>query len=130
MKFKYKKYSKTHFRPIIPVEIVWGGSKIRYEVLVDSGADLCIFDSQIADILGIDLKKGAKEQVIGVTGVPQDYYLHTVTLKVGGREYKAEVGFTDISRQSYGIVGQKGFFDSFIVKFDLSKEEIDLKPKF
>ncbi|MEK7088660.1 MAG: hypothetical protein AAB913_00845 [Patescibacteria group bacterium] len=29
----------------------------------------------------------------------------------------------------YGLVGQKGFFDNFIVKFDLLKEEIDLKTR-
>jgi len=29
----------------------------------------------------------------------------------------------------YGIVGQKGFFENMVVKFDLLKEEIDLKPR-
>lgn len=29
----------------------------------------------------------------------------------------------------YGIVGQKGFFDLFIVRFDLLKEEVELKPR-
>jgi len=30
---------------------------------------------------------------------------------------------------NYGVVGQNGFFDNFIVKFDLSKEEIELKNR-
>ena len=29
----------------------------------------------------------------------------------------------------YGIVGQKGFFDIFVVKFDLLKEEIELRAR-
>jgi len=27
----------------------------------------------------------------------------------------------------YGLVGQRGFFENFIVKFDLQKEEVELK---
>jgi hypothetical protein len=27
------------------------------------------------------------------------------------------------------VVGQRGFFDIFVVKFDLLKEEIELKPR-
>jgi hypothetical protein len=27
---------------------------------------------------------------------------------------------------TYGILGQKGFFDSFVIKFNLSKREIEL----
>ena len=27
----------------------------------------------------------------------------------------------------YGVVGQRGFFEKFTVKFDLKKEEIELK---
>ena len=29
----------------------------------------------------------------------------------------------------FGLVGQKGFFDLFIVKFDLLRSEIELKPR-
>jgi len=29
----------------------------------------------------------------------------------------------------YGVVGQNGFFDIFVVKFDLIKEEIELKER-
>ena len=33
----------------------------------------------------------------------------------------------DIALHGHGILGQKGFFDIFTVKFDLGKEEIELK---
>ena len=47
-------------------------------------------------------------------------------------EYEIDAGFMpDVSGRimSYGIVGQNGFFDKFVVKFDLSKEEIELRRK-
>lgn len=127
MKFKYKNYGSGVLRPVIPVEIINKGIVLPYEVLVDSGADSCIFDAQIAEILGIDVFAGQKKTVWGITGVGADYYAHRLTVKVGGWSYEIEVGFlADIARLGYGVVGQKGFFDIFVVKFDLQKEEIEL----
>lgn len=129
MKFKYKRYGLGTLRPIIPVEVSCNGIDIPYEVLIDSGADICIFDSNIADILGIDVVKGIRHEVWGITGVPEYYYLHRVTIVINGLKYKTDVGFMNLRNQSFGIVGQKGFFDKFTVKFDLQEEEIEIKYK-
>ena len=130
MKFQYKKYGPGVLRPVIPVEIIYKGKTVSYEALVDSGADCCIFPAQIADVLGIDVKSGEKKEVWGVTGVSEDYFVHYVELIVGGWSYDVKVGFLpNIARLGYGILGQKGFFDTFIVKFDLLKSEIELKTR-
>lgn len=129
MKFKYKKYGSDILRPVIRIEISYGSINVPYSVLVDSGADICIFDADIAAILGIDITKGIRHEVAGLTGVPQYYYLHRVSIIVGGISHRADVGFMKMNNQSFGIVGQKGFFDKFIVKFDLEKEEIELKER-
>ena len=34
-----------------------------------------------------------------------------------------------MGRYGHGIVGQLGFFDHYIVKFDYAKEEIELKKR-
>lgn len=128
MKFRYKKYSPTILRPVIPTEIIFNEKSIKYEVLVDSGADICIFDAQIGEIIGIDIKKGEKKTVSGITGKSEFYFLHSVKLNVGGWRYTVKVGFLpNMSNQTYGVVGQKGFFDKYSVKFDLNKEEIELR---
>lgn len=129
MKFKYKKYGPDIFRPVIQIEVSLNSISIPYEVLVDSGADICIFDEDVAQILGINIIKGIRHEVIGVTGIPQYYYLHRVDVIVGGIKYQTEVGFMKLSNQVFGIVGQRGFFSKFIVKFDLNKKEIELKPR-
>lgn len=80
MKFKYRKTSisspfserKTLVRPIIPISLKSGERSLRYEALIDSGADLA---------------------------------------------------------DQTGILGQYGFFDKFIVKFDLRKEDIEIKGR-
>src|SRR3989344_3066142 len=131
MKFDYKRYGKT-LRPVIPVTIQRGDVKVGYEVLVDSGADLCIFHEEIGMALGIHVRTGEKREVFGIGGKASLYYLHTITLIVGGWPHKVEVGFMpDVAGRvmPYGVVGQKGFFNLFVVKFDLAKEEVELKPR-
>jgi hypothetical protein len=131
MKFKYKQYGATTIRPVIEIKLKSLDS-LRYEVLVDSGADLCIFNSEVGEAIGIDVKKGKPREVFGVGGKASIYYLHPVKIDVGGWEYEIQAGFmSDVAGRSvpYGVVGQKGFFENFIVKFDLKKEEIELKTR-
>jgi hypothetical protein len=130
MKFRYKKFGSGVLRPVIPVEIGHGTASIPYEVLVDSGADFCIFDAGIAELLDIDLQSGIPAQVVGITGTLETYYIHQVRLTIGGWPYDVAVGFLqNIARMGYGVVGQNGFFDKFVVKFDLASEEVELKRK-
>ena len=130
MNFKYKKYAPNVLRPVIPVEIHYNDIEVPYEVLVDSGADICVFDAGIAEILGINLKSGREDKIAGLTGASEPFYLHTVIISVGGWEYEVEVGFLpNIGKYGYGVVGQRGFFENFVVKFDIKKEEIELKPR-
>ncbi|KKT80636.1 MAG: hypothetical protein UW78_C0030G0002 [Candidatus Azambacteria bacterium GW2011_GWA1_44_9] len=130
MKFKYKNYGQGFLRPVIPIEIIYQNLSIPCEALVDSGADFCIFDAQIGELLGINITKGERREVWGITGVGQSYYVHLVEIKVGGWSYKIKVGFLpEIAKLGYGVLGQRGFFDIFVVKFDLLKEEIELKVR-
>ena len=132
MKFNYKRYGPDVLRPVIEIKVKSNSNVFKYHVLVDSGADMSLFHSEVADALGIDLTKGKKGLVTGVGGKSSEYFLHKVLVEVGGWEHGMEIGFIPtIGGRSapYGIVGQKGFFENFIVKFDLPKEEIELKPK-
>ena len=104
---------------------------IGYDVLIDSGADFCIFDGGFGEVLCLDVRSGKLIEFGGVqANRPSSAYLHEVTLSVGGSRHKILAGFSyDIAPSGYGIVGQKGFFDIFTVKFDLAKEEIELKER-
>lgn len=131
MKFRYKNYGQGVLRPVIPIEVIFNNKSVGYEVLIDSGSDLNIFSSEIAGLLGIDLTRDDKGEVSGITGENKPFYFHNLDIKVGGNLYRnIRVGFLeDIGKYAYGVVGQKGFFDIFVVKFDLLKKEIELKPR-
>ena len=128
MKFTYKRFSNGACRPIIPFEVSNGKKSVRYLALVDSGSDLCVFHKEIADILDIDIEKGKKAHVSGVTeGEKQSYYIHPVTLSFGGLKHTADVGFmANLSKSGHGILGQYGFFDKYKVSFNLLEEEIEI----
>ncbi len=90
-----------------------------------------MFDAEIAEAIGIkNLESGGKFSFSGVTGKKEYGYMHTVTLKIHGCSYRTKVGFSkSISDRGYGIVGQKGFFDYFSVKFDYSEKSVVLTKK-
>lgn len=137
MKFKYQKIQiekseafperKFILRPIIPIILRHEDKKVGYRVLIDSGADYNIFHGVIGEILGLDLKMGRKENLGGISGHTLTAFFHFVDAEVGGWGYKLYCGFSyDIPPFGYGVVGQKGFFDTFKVSFDYRKEEIEL----
>ena len=141
MKFSYFKFPlsvKSDFfgdfiyKPIIPIELKFKNNSINYLALIDSGADLSIIDAEAGEYLGIDVKNGKEEYFGGVQEAGLAVaYLHDVQIGIGDFRKKVTVGFSyDIAEHGYGIFGQKGFFDLFIVKFDFLKTEIELKPRF
>lgn len=140
MKFKYLKFPLTRpseffgtsiLKPIVPVQITAGREVIRYAALIDSGADFCIFDGQIGEYLGLDVRAGRREVFGGIQERGgAEAFLHNISISIGGWKYGIDAGFSyDIAQHGFGILGQKGFFDLFVVKFDLLKEEIEIKER-
>ena len=129
MTFKYKRIAPGLLRPIIPILLQAKSDPIKVEVLVDSGADICIFDTQIGELLGLNVKKGKIGSVTGVTGAEEQTYSHNIILDVGGNRLSINAVFKDNMPQEYGNVGQVGFFNYFVVVFDYRKERVELVPK-
>ena len=131
MKFNYKQYGE-YLRPVIPVIISNGGKEVEYQVLVDSGADKCVFDAEIGRAIGITVENSEVKKVFGIGGKIVSYYSHPVKLKLGKHSFQIEAGFMPAVTGGivpYGFAGQKGFFDKFIVKFDYKKEEVELTKR-
>jgi hypothetical protein len=134
MQFLYKKFKLTDgtelLKPIIPIGLLLNDKLIRYEALIDSGADFNIFNAEIGELLGINIRSGKKVKFSGIAGEPFEVYLHNLTLEVGGWQYKIVAGFSyQISPYGFGILGQKGFFDLFRIKFIFSRGIIEITPE-
>lgn len=137
MKFKYRELEVKHspssnkkkkiLRPIIPIFLVSKTTIVGYEALIDSGADYNIFDAAIADILNIKLTSGKKRQIIGLGGQKIKGYEHSVILKLSNHSYNTFVVFSkEIPPNSWGVLGNQGFFDHFKISFFYRKGIIDI----
>ena len=129
MKYSYKAFPLSHTDPVTKLDYAWrpvlrvfishnGKRSAPLESLVDTGAGHCVFDAEIADGLGIPVRKGQEVAFSGIArGAETIGYLHMVTLTVAAQNYDAPIVFA-YSLSTTGVLGQIGFFDHFIVTFD------------
>lgn len=133
MIFKYRKLNtpspfskqKHLLRPIIPVSLINKKCSIRYEALIDSGADFSIFPIEIAEKLNIKLDE---KQCLYFSGLEKDLikgYKSSIIIRIGEYNYKTKIIFADLTGKS-GILGQDGFFSLFKVRFSYKQEEIEI----
>lgn len=119
MEFGYKVYGDGVARPVIHVTLSFQGKELDYELLIDSGADMCMFGMEVALFLGYDFTGAEKGYVAGVGGEPMVYYKAPVTVVVAGTFFVVEAGFLpNVSQFDYGVAGRKDFFEQFIVTFN------------
>ena len=135
MRFPYQRlivkdpHRKVHavFRPLIPVDLSRGGRWLPTYGLIDSGADICLFGKDLALRLGLILPSGRQKSLQGIGRGRISFYLHVVTLRIGNHTVKAEVGFSEgISHLPVAILGQKGFFENFLVAFNYPKRWVEV----
>lgn len=101
---------------------------VGYEALIDSGADFNVFHSEIAQILDIDYKKGRKRQIFGLGNQEIKGYECNVEMKLQGfPKFVSPVIFSSqIPPHSFGVLGNKGFFGHFEIRFDYSSRSIEI----
>ena len=139
MQFKYNNFPHPAggivTRPVIQIRMrnlrMRSSPMILFEALVDSGSDRCIFSSDIADLLGIDVRATDAVLYVGgvVAGRGRPIYIHPVEIEVAGNSCGVvEVGFMpEFSRSGYGLLGRSGFFDRFsFVKFRENENVLEI----
>ena|ERR1035437_4909747 len=132
MRLKYTYLDGAIERPYADIEVSSGNKTKPYLVLVDSGADINLFSSELGEALDIDISSGEPLSVRGATGDEQTFFLHPITISVGSISFNTTAAFADIPHlESAGLAGQRGFFSHFRVTFDFDALEFDLirKPK-
>ncbi len=137
MRFPYFKLPNQDSRkksisvPWIPVRVMARDAEKKFLMLVDSGADNCILDRDVAQFLGINIYDGELIKTGGIGEEADIYYFDDVYINVGGEEIKTRCGFKDgylINGWISGVLGRQGFFDHFKVCVDEKQKEIELKP--
>ena len=75
-----------------------------------------MFHAQLGKALGLDIAKGEPETTNGIAG-PTTVYLHNISLYAPGGIIPLFAGFS-LDLPVAGLLGMRGFFDSFKITFD------------
>ena len=127
MIYSYKEITPAIKRPIIEIIILTKNNYTIYPVLIDSGADYCIFSTELAKDLGVELSK-SKISFRGIGKGKVMGRLAEIEMRISNHMYKTKVLFTEIGKFGHGILGQHGFFDHFDVKLSYQKQTIEIEP--
>ena len=120
-------------RPFLQVRLTntGNGRSIPCWALVDSGADYNLFPSAIGEVLGHDLPKGRKIATTGVGGGIASFVHRENRLEAHEDlgPIEPDVAFSDdMNLFGFGLLGQRGFFDHYRVRFDFRAATFSLDP--
>lgn len=113
-------YGATAHRPLIFASVTASnGLSAEAAVLLDSGADNCLFPLRLASLLNLDVYAMPREFTGGVGSESNATYFDDLKIDLGkGIVFSAYVGFTEgMDAMAIGLLGQDGFFDHFNVEF-------------
>lgn len=68
---------------------------IAYTVVVDTGADYCVFPASVALDLGIALRRCAQHAALGIGGPQKVFLYRALRLRLGSWELVVPVGFVE-----------------------------------
>ncbi len=123
MKFSYIVFEGKHL-PIVSL-IVEGKKAVEINAFVDSGASLSVFSFDVAEFAGIDAEKGKKSFVRIGDGSFIEIFVHTLNVKLAGKEFKAKIGFSRGLGIGFNIIGREGIFENYIVSFNEKEKTVE-----
>ena len=126
MRFPYFQLGPRDFAPIIPLKLLGREGWIDFEAYVDSGASYSIFNADRAEILGIRPRRGKTIHLTVGDGGLLEVHLHTLAVKLAGKEFRAEIGFSPQLGVGFNLLGRKSFFDRFRFCFDDRHRRIEI----
>ncbi len=137
MKFKYRyvpdKYSANSMvrMPFLPIRLCYGEKTTNLVGLIDTGATDCLFDREVAEELGIDLKNTPLEkEYFGIADQTVIGYMHQIEFQIQGFSewIDLEAGFLD-TKLHYPLLGQSGFFDNYEVILKRYRGRFEVKSR-
>ena len=123
--FPYRRNPEGSYFPVIPVRIIFKDKARNTSALVDSGATISIFRTEIAVRLGIVIERG-EETIMGGVGGRIKGYLHTVSIVAAEKKFSCPVIFSYEYLVSFNLLGRAGFFENFRVTFDEINQRVEI----
>ncbi len=127
MKFEYA-YTRIRNRyfPLVPIKLGVGDNAFETFGLIDSGASISLFKTDIAHQLGIDIESGTNHILEGISG-KIIVYTHEIPVFVNNVQFICRIGFSEEYIASFNLLGRDNFFIKFLITFDEIKKKIFLE---
>lgn len=125
LNFPYKTDAQGNSFPVIPLSLKFANKKKEFFALVDSGATISIFRSEVADSLGIDINSG-KEIYLGGVGGRIKGYIHKLEVEIGGKQFTCPIVFSYEYLVSFNLLGRAAFFEKFKIIFEEENNKLIL----
>jgi len=118
VEFPYLPDQHGHYAPIVYLQ-GWTGNRWLYlQAYVDSGASWSIFHLDVAQLLGVPLKKVTRRYMSLGNGNVLPIYLTRIRVRFASQEFTVPAGFSDALRMGFNLLGRAGFFDRFLMCFN------------
>lgn len=137
MKYSYVAYGgeldnqgKVLRMPFVDATITGTKGSIELFALIDSGSTYCLANMVFAEHLGITPDKTQGVPVYGVVGQRQQKlaYPADVPVKVKGQD-PITLPIYFMETDSFALIlGQKGFFDNFTIRFKKKTKTFEISP--
>ena len=124
--FPYRQNPEGLFFPIIPFRIFYQNKITDSSALIDSGATISIFKTDMADSLGIKIADGKEIFMGGVAGRIKGY-LHKLRIEAAGKTFYVQAIFSYEYLVSLNLLGRQSFFEKFKISFVEKQKKIILE---
>jgi hypothetical protein len=113
--------------PIIPIYLHFQNNSYHTYGLVDSGANRCLFNTNVGTNLGIDVTSVKASHGQSASG-HFDIYYHRLIIQIQNLRFRCWVGFSDeYENAAFGLLGHEGIFDNLKrVTFNSRERFVDL----
>lgn len=123
--FPYKKTPNGDYFPIINFTLYFKNNITKTSALIDSGATISVFRSDVADQLNIQIEKGEMIYMHGVGGRIKGF-IHRLKIEVAGKKFSFPIVFSHEYLVSLNLLGRDSFFDKFKITFEEKKKSVTL----
>ena len=118
LEFTHKEsYPSREIGVTLSIQLQCGLESVTIHAKVDTGAQNCIFQREYADILGLELESGVRQEFSTVVG-GFTAFGHEITITACGMEVHAMAYFAENGDYRLNVLGLMGWLDRFHIALD------------
>ena len=120
IEFEYRRFPTEYLgssrRPIALVRMVSPSASVLIELNIDSGADISLVDSEVAETLNLEPPTSEELYIIEGVGAGTPVYYRQIEMTIGEYTFPCRIGIIP-SNSQIRILGQADVFDRFAIEF-------------